>query len=162
MAGVMSAILHRALYKPGAYCRFQLRGDLMTLRTIGQLAKEAGVAIDTIRYYERIGLLPRRAGGGGGWRRYPEETLVRVRYLREGRSVGFTLRELRNLLRLTVAGAPRFCETFDAAVNDKIRTIDQMVARLLAQRARLEEFSRDCRQRRQERRCPILEALRPK
>ena len=81
--------------------------------------------------------------------------LVRLRYLREGQSVGFTLRELRGLLRLTLAGAPRFCETFDVAVNDKIRTIDQMVVRLLAQRARLEEFSRGCRQRRKERRCPI-------
>jgi MerR family copper efflux transcriptional regulator len=132
----------------------------MGLRTVGQLAKDAGVTIDTVRYYERIGLLPRRSGAGIGWRRYPDEILARLRYLREGRAVGFTLRELRNLLEVSVAGAPRFCEIFDAAVNEKISAIDTLTARLLAQRARLQEFSRNCRQRRKEQRCPILENLR--
>lgn len=134
----------------------------MGLRTIGQLAKESGVRVDTIRYYERIGLLPRRLGGGKGWRRYPEELLAQLRYLREGRAVGFTIHELRDLLRLSVAGAPRFCESFDAAVHRKIDAIDQVMARLAAQRARLEEFSRSCRERRREHRCPILEQLHPR
>ncbi len=60
----------------------------MGTRTIGQLAKAAGVAVDTVRYYERIGLLPRRGGALSGWRRYPEEILVRLRYVREGRKEG--------------------------------------------------------------------------
>lgn len=133
-----------------------------TLRfwTVGQLAKEAGVAIDTVRYYERIGLLQRPSAVGTRWRRYPEETLVKLRYLREGRDVGFSLRELRRLLDLSVGGAPRFCEAFDDALNSKMEAIEALIARLNAQRARLEDFSRDCRQRRQERRCPILERLR--
>ena len=131
----------------------------MGSRTIGQLAKAAGVAVDTVRYYERIGLLPRRGRAATGWRRYPEEILVRLQYVREGRAVGFTLGEIRNLLNLTVAGPPRFCETFDDAVNRKICAIDQAICRLTAQRARLEQFSRDCRQRRKEGRCPILESL---
>ena len=134
----------------------------MGLRTIGQLAKDAGVPIDTVRYYERIGLLPRRVGTATGWRRYSDEMVTRLRYLREGRAVGFTLRELSHLLNLTVAGAPRFCETFDAAVNAKVRAIDGLLARLTSQRARLQEFSRDCRQRRKEGRCPILESLAPR
>ena len=132
----------------------------MGSRTIGQLAKAAGVAVDTVRYYERIGLLPRRSRAATGWRRYPEETLVRLQYVREGRAVGFTLREMRNLLNLTVAGPPRFCDSFDHAVNRKIGAIDQAISRLTAQRAQLEQFSRDCRQRRKEGRCPILERLR--
>lgn len=131
----------------------------MASRTIGQLAKAAGVSVDTVRYYERIGLLPGRGRGAAGWRRYPEQTLIRLRYIREGRSVGFTLGEMRALLKLTVAGAPRFCETFDGAVNRKIIAIDQAISRLTAQRIRLEQFSRDCRQRRKEGRCPILENL---
>lgn len=132
----------------------------MGLRTIGQLAKAAGVAVDTVRYYERIGLLPPRRGSSlPGWRRYPEEILVRLRYVREGRAVGFTLREMRALLGLTVAGPPTFCESFDTAVNSKISAVDQAISRVTAQRARLEQFSRDCRQRRKEGRCPILEAL---
>ena len=131
----------------------------MGSRTIGQLAKAAGVAVDTVRYYERIGLLPRRGRSATGWRRYPEEILVRLQYVREGRAVGFTLREMRNLLNLTVAGPPRFCDSFDHAVNRKIGAIDQAISRLTAQRAQLEQFSRDCRQRRKEGRCPILESL---
>lgn len=132
----------------------------MGLRTIGQLAKDSGVPIDTIRYYERIGLLPpRRLTGSTGWRRYPEEMRAQLRYLREGRAVGFTTRELRDLLRLSVAGAPRFCESFDTAVRRKLDVIDQVMARLAAQRARLEEFSRSCHERRREHRCPILEGL---
>ncbi|MGH8201011.1 MAG: MerR family transcriptional regulator [Steroidobacteraceae bacterium] len=134
----------------------------MGLRTIGQLAKDSGIPVDTIRYYERIGLLPRRLAAGTGWRRYPEEMLARLRYLREGRAVGFTIRELRDLLRLSVAGAPRFCESFDEAARRKIDSIDQVMGRLAAQRARLEEFSRGCRERRSEHRCPILENLSPR
>lgn len=134
----------------------------MGLRTIGQMAKDSGVPVDTIRYYERIGLLPRRSSGRGGWRRYPEEMLARLRYIREGRAVGFTIRELRDLLRLSVTGAPRFCDSFDTAVHRKIDAIDQAMTRLTAQRARLEGFSRECRKRRSEHRCPILENLRPR
>lgn len=133
----------------------------MGLRTIGQMAKDSGVPVDTIRYYERIGLLPRRLSERVGWRRYPEEMLARLRYVREGRAVGFTIRELRDLLRLSVAGAPRFCDSFDTAVHRKIDAIDQVMAQLTTQRARLEEFSRECRKRRGEHRCPILENLRP-
>ena len=133
----------------------------MGLRTIGQLAKASGVPVDTIRYYERIGLLPRRLIGRAGWRRYSEEMLAQLRYVREGRAVGFTIRELRDLLRLSVAGAPRFCESFDIAVRRKVDAIDQMMGRLAAQRARLEDFSRSCRERRREHRCPILESLHP-
>ena len=118
------------------------------------------MAIDTVRYYERIGLLQRPSSVGNRWRRYPEEALVKLRYLREGREVGFSIRELRRLLELSAGGAPRFCETFDAAVNGKIEAIDVLIARLNAQRTRLEGFSRECRQRRDERRCPILERLR--
>lgn len=131
----------------------------MGTRTIGQLAKAAGVAVDTIRYYERIGLLPRRGNASSGWRRYPEEILVRLKYVREGRAVGFTLREIRTLLGLTVAGPPLFCESFDTAVGKKITAIDQAISRLMAQRDRLEQFSQACRQRRREGRCPILENL---
>ena len=131
----------------------------MGTRTIGQLAKAAGVAVDTVRYYERIGLLPRRGSASSGWRRYPEEILIRLRYVREGQAVGFTLREIRTLLGLTIAGPPVFCENFDTAVNKKIAAIDQAVSRLMAQRERLEQFSQGCRQRRKEGRCPILENL---
>ena len=59
----------------------------------------------------------------------------------------------------TIAGATRFCESFDTALRRKMEAIDQVMSRRAAKRARLEEFSRSCRERRREHRCPILENL---
>src|ERR1700737_3891621 len=131
----------------------------MEWRTIGQLAQEVGVAIDTVRYYERIGLLDRPQRQRTGWRRYPPEALVRLRYIRHGRAVGFTLQQLAGLLALANKGPPHFCAAFDTAVNAKIQAVDVAIAELNATRAQLVEFSKACRLRRLEGRCPILENL---
>jgi DNA-binding transcriptional MerR regulator len=133
----------------------------MERRTIGQLAQAVGVAVDTVRYYERIGLLDRPPRQRTGWRRYPPEALIRLQYIRHGRAVGFTLQQLAGLLALANQGPPRFCAAFDAAVNEKIRAIDVAIAQLNATRAQLAGFSQACRQRRLEGRCPILENLGP-
>jgi len=131
----------------------------MTLRTIGQLAKAANVAVDTVRYYERVGLLERPLRQRSGWRRYSDSTLVRLQYIRRGRTLGFSLKELRTLLGAVRAGRPLFCNAFDAAVQDKIRALDRAIVELQERRAELQEFSRQCRLRRAEQRCPILESL---
>jgi DNA-binding transcriptional MerR regulator len=131
----------------------------MEWRTIGQLAQEVGVAVDTVRYYERIGLLERPQRQRTGWRRYPPEALIRLQYIRHGRAVGFTLRQLARLLALANQGPPHFCTAFDTVVNEKIRAIDEAVAQLDAMRAQLVGFSQACQQRRLEGRCPILENL---
>ena len=131
----------------------------MGSRTIGQLAQEAGVPVETVRYYERIGLLEQPKRELRGWRRYPEESLTTLRYIRVGRAVGFSLHELGDLLSLATKGAPRFCVAFDAAVNDKIKAIDRLIAELNTRRSQLAGFSEECRQRRLEGHCPILENL---
>ena len=91
----------------------------MPNRTIGELAGEASVGVETVRYYERIGLIPRPETAFGGWRRYPEETLRRLHYIRQGQSLGFTLGQIADLLVMSRDGAPRFCVAFRSAIAEK-------------------------------------------
>jgi DNA-binding transcriptional MerR regulator len=131
----------------------------MTERTIGQLAHDAGVGIETIRYYQRIGLIAKPQRAFNGWRRYPERTLQLLHYLRQGRQLGFTLRELGDLFSQSDIGAPRFCMAFRAAIEAKVAELDSELERLQAHRAQLREFAKSCRQREQSERCPMLNRL---
>ncbi|HEX5488291.1 MAG TPA: MerR family DNA-binding transcriptional regulator [Rhodanobacteraceae bacterium] len=131
----------------------------MTERTIGQLAHEAGVGIETIRYYQRIGLIPKPQRTFNGWGRYPDRTLQLLHYLREGRQLGFTLRELGDLFSQSSAGAPRFCMAFRAAVETKVAELDIEMERLQAHRAQLCDFAKSCKEREHSGQCPMLDRL---
>ena len=85
----------------------------MTLR-IGELSKLTGVHIETIRYYERIGLAPEPARSANGYRRYDDASVKRLNFVRRGRELGFTLADIRGLLRLVDGGD---------ATCDQVRTI---------------------------------------
>ncbi|MGA9335794.1 MAG: MerR family transcriptional regulator, partial [Rudaea sp.] len=102
----------------------------MSNRTIGELAGEAGVGVETIRYYERIGLISRPETALGGWRRYPEETLRRLHYIRQGQSLGFTLGQIADLLVMSRDGTPRFCVAFRSAIAEKVSELDRKIADL--------------------------------
>ena len=67
--------------------------------TIGRLAKQADVGIDTIRFYERRGLLPPPSRTSSGYRLYGEDTITRLRFVRRAKALGFTLDEIENLLQ---------------------------------------------------------------
>jgi Hg(II)-responsive transcriptional regulator len=99
--------------------------------TIGALASRAGVGVETIRFYERKGLVRRPPRPGTGFRLYPEETVARIRFIRQAQTLGFTLREIRGLLALRVAPG-----TDCAAVRSRA------VAKLANVEARLEELER--------------------
>lgn len=131
----------------------------MTERTIGQLAHDAGVGIETIRYYQRIGLIPKPQRMFNGWRRYPERTLQLLRSLRQGRQLGFSLRELGDLFSHSNAGAPRFCVAFRAAIEAKIAELDAELERLQVHRAQLCDFAKSCREHEDSRQCPMLDRL---
>ena len=72
--------------------------------TIGKLSKATGVNVETIRYYEKIGLLPEPPRSAGGHRLYSDGHLKRLGFIRRGRELGFTLEEIRNLLGLVDGG----------------------------------------------------------
>lgn len=74
----------------------------MEALTIGQLARHAGVGVETIRFYEREGLLAEPERRPSGYRQYPAEVVRRVRFIRHAKELGFTLREIQGLLELSV------------------------------------------------------------
>lgn len=73
---------------------------LMKNITIGKLAKETSISVDTIRYYEGLGLIPRPPRTESGYRQYPEETAERLHFISKAKSVGFTLQEILHFVHL--------------------------------------------------------------
>lgn len=129
----------------------------MTSMTIGRVAKLAGVGVETIRFYEREGLIeepPRRASG---YRQYPTDTVDQLRFIRRAKELGFTLKEVKELMSLRDGGGTRRGEVRKIA-EARMRDIDQKLARLQAMRRALSGLVESCACGRRPA-CPILEAL---
>jgi MerR family transcriptional regulator, mercuric resistance operon regulatory protein len=114
--------------------------------TIAALAREGGVGVETIRYYQRRGLLgtPERSGGsglGGGIRRYSAEDLRRLRFIRSAQSAGFTLEQIGELLALD-AGEDR--ARARALAQERIAALDTRIAELQAARTALSGLAQAC------------------
>jgi MerR family mercuric resistance operon transcriptional regulator len=100
-------------------------------RTIGRAAREAGVHVETIRYYERRGLIP-RPRARTGYRVYPDATVDRLRFIRNAQQLGFSLREIGELIGMAEARAS--CEEMCDRVQEKVAGIDQRIQQLTALR----------------------------
>ena len=102
----------------------------MQTMTIGRLAKQAGVNIDTIRYYERNGLLPPPARRASGYREYRQTDLDRLRFIARAKDLGFSLAEINELLSLSanrnVAGVKRRAEERLAQVEEKVKELQRV------------------------------------
>lgn len=129
----------------------------MTSMTIGRVAKLAGVGIETIRFYEREGLIQKPPRRASGYRQYPADTVNQLRFIRRAKELGFTLKEIRELLSLRDGGGRRRSEVRKLA-EAKMRDIDQKLVRLQAMRSALYGLVQSCACRRRPT-CPILEAL---
>ena len=108
-------------------------------KTIAQAAREAGVHVETIRYYERLGLIPRPAPRGGlsaGYRHYPASTIDRIRSIKRAQDFGFSLREINELYAMT-AGNDSSCGAMCAKVDQKVREIEARIASLIELRDEL-------------------------
>ena len=126
--------------------------------TIGQLAKQGGVHLETIRYYERRGILPRPPRTGSGYRAFPDEAVRRVRFIKRAQVLGFSLREIEELL--TLRGRPgRSCATVQAKATAKIADIDAKLRQLNAMRGALTRLVATCARRGTTNACPILDSL---
>ncbi len=125
---------------------------------IGGLAKQAEVNIQTIRYYERRGLLPEPERTASNYRVYAGDTVRRVRFIKRAQDLGFTLSEIKELLDLRASPRSR-CEDVRARSKAKIRDIDEKVHSLEAMRRALSKLVRACSGRGPVTECPILESL---
>lgn len=125
---------------------------------VGEVAKRAGVNLQTVRYYERRGLLPRPPRTPANYRIYPVDTVLRVRFVKRAQELGFTLKEIQELLALRAAPKTR-CADVRARAEAKVHDIDQRVRTLRAMRRALHNLIGECSGRGPVSRCPILEAI---
>ena len=127
--------------------------------TIGRAARKADVGVETIRFYQRRGLIRQPAKPDGtGFRHYPEETVQRIRFIRQAQDIGFSLREIDELLSLR-ADPGADCADVREQATAKMQEVERKIARLEEIRAALEELIAACPGRGALRACSILEAL---
>ncbi|GAD83342.1 MerR family transcriptional regulator [Nocardia asteroides NBRC 15531] len=124
----------------------------------GELAAQAGVNAQTLRYYERRGLLARPPRSAAGYRSYPVEAVVTVRFVKRAQDLGFTLDEIEELLQLA-DGGPADCDAARALAQDRATQLAQRIADLQRMQRSLAELITTCELPRDQRRCPILTSL---
>jgi len=129
----------------------------MTL-TIGQLAKKVDVNIQTVRYYERRRLLTPADRKPSGYRLYGDEALKRLRFIKNAQALGFTLREIGDLLSLRVSTIAR-CGTVQVKAQAKLRQVEAKVQDLRTLARALQNLVRACQAGRTTDHCPILRSL---
>ena len=128
-----------------------------TLRT-GELAQKADVNVETLRFYERKGLLPKPPRRLSGYREYPEESVRLIRFIKRAKELGFTLKEIKELLALRVARGTT-CADVRRQAEKKVQDTQQKIADLEAIERALKKLMATCRGRGPASKCPILEHL---
>lgn len=126
--------------------------------TIGEVASEAGVHIETLRYYERRGILPRPPRTASGYRAFSDDDVRRVRFIKRAQALGFSLREVEELLALR-ARSGRSCANVQVKAQSKIADIEVKLQQLSAMRDALTRLVATCARRGATSACPILESL---
>lgn len=127
--------------------------------TIGQLGKATGTAVETVRYYEKIGLLPKVARTAGNYRSYGSVELSRLSFIRRARDLGFSLDQVRTLLSLA-DDRDLPCGEVDGLARQHLGAVDRKIADLTALRSELSSLIAQCG-RGTVAECRILEALSP-
>jgi DNA-binding transcriptional MerR regulator len=112
--------------------------------SIGGLARRTGTKVQTVRYYEEIGLLPEPERSVGGQRRYDQTSLDRLAFIRHAREMGFSLEMVRELLDLSDAPA-HSCEAADAIARRHLDDVNAKLRRLVALKSELERMIEQCR-----------------
>lgn len=126
--------------------------------TIGKLAQAAGVNVETVRYYQRRGLLDEPSKPLGGHRRYADDAVRRVRFIKRAQLLGFTLEEVRGLLLLEDGQS---CRETRFLAERKLTLIEQRIGDLNRMRRLLKGLIAECAQGRRPRSCPIIATLSP-
>jgi len=126
--------------------------------TIGQLAKQAGVNRETVRYYERRRLLSRPSRSISGYRVFSDDAVRRLRFIRHAKMLGFSLNEIRELLALRVDSIDA-CDRVRVRTQAKLADIDNKIQLLRQMKAALTRLVGACERRGKTNDCPILDSL---
>ena len=126
--------------------------------TIGHLARQAGVNLETVRYYERRGLLPRPPRSAAGYRLFPAEAARRLRFIRRAQELGFSLTEIGDLLSLRVSRGTT-SRDIRARAKSKIADIEAKIKSLESMKKTLQKLTTVCDGCAPLAECPILDSL---
>jgi len=132
--------------------------NVMEQITIGQLAKQARVNRETVRYYERRRLLQRPSRSLGGYRVFSDDAVKRLRFIRHAKMLGFSLEEIRELLSLRIDSVVT-CDRVRERTQNKIADIEQKIDALQQMRRVLGELVIACTRQRKTGKCPVLDCL---
>jgi MerR family mercuric resistance operon transcriptional regulator len=122
---------------------------------IGELARSVDVSVETIRYYQRIGLLELPQKPYGGTRSYGTEDLQRLRFIRRAQQLGFSLDDIRALLELSSSE----CEEVQKLATEKLSLVQEKLGQLRRIESVLAETLTQCAKRKGNQPCPIIESL---
>jgi Hg(II)-responsive transcriptional regulator len=125
---------------------------------IGEVAKRASVKVQTLRYYEQIGILRPVARRSSGYRLYDESAVKILHFIKQAQELGFSLNEIRALLSLRSSGKSK-CAAVQSEAIRHLREIEAKVARLNRMRSALKRLIGRCKLRKSDLECPIIESL---
>lgn len=126
--------------------------------TISKVAASAGVNVQTLRYYERRGILAEPDRSPAGYRQYEPETVTRIRFIKRAQELGFTLEEITELLDLRIEPGAA-CATVEARARAKLTLVEEKIRQLTGLREVLNDLVESCQRRQVTEDCPILEGL---
>jgi len=126
--------------------------------TIGEVAKRSGIGLETVRFYERKGLIEEPPRTDSGYRQYPEDVVARLRFIRRAKELGFSLKEISELFSLRV-DPDTTCADVKRRTDLKILDIEQKMSTLQTMKRALTKLAASCTGRGPTSDCPILEAL---
>jgi DNA-binding transcriptional MerR regulator len=123
-----------------------------------EVASRSGVNVQTLRYYERRGILPEPTRSGSGYRSYDDRAVRIVRFVKGAQHLGFSLKDIDSLLELSVGG-PRNCDAARKLATEKIGELEAKITRMSAMRDSLRQLVATCDRSPNKRDCPLLEAI---
>ena len=126
--------------------------------TIGQVAERSGVGVETVRFYEREGLIPKPDRSSSGYRQFDDKTIDRLQFIRRAKELGFTLTEIKELLSLRL-DATTSCADIKSRTEAKITDIDEKIRTLKRMKRALKKLTSECSGRGSISECSILDAL---
>ncbi len=128
--------------------------------TIGKVARQAGIGVETIRFYERTGLLEEPPRNASGYRQYTSEAVVKLLFIQKAKRLGFSLHEIGELFALRQS-KDATCDEVKKQALEKIETIEAKIEDLLRMKEALSELTCQCSGSGPASECPILTALDP-
>lgn len=130
----------------------------MEVFSIGQVARLSGVGVETVRFYEREGLLEEPARRASGYRQYSQDAVTQIRFIKRAQQLGFSLKEIQELLTLRVDGQTS-CEQVKERAAAKLAEVEQKMGELQRMRQALLQVASLCAGEGPKSRCPMLDAL---